>query len=167
MLTTSLRRSLGIVMSVSTLSLEQLGRLLRVEPAARALEAERLGDDADRQRAQVTGDLGDDRRGAGAGPTTHAGGDEDHVRVLERLGDLLRVLLGGALADARVAAGAEAARDLVADADLVGRIRLEQRLRVGVDRDELDAHQLRADHPVDGVAASAAHADHADEREVL
>ena len=63
--------------------------------------------------------------------------------------------------------GAETARDLVADADLVGRVRLQQRLRVRVAGDELDAHHLGPDHPVDGVAAAAADADDADEGEVL
>ena len=149
------------------LLLEQLGVLLGHELAAHALEAERLRDHADRQRAEVLGDLGDDRRGAGAGAAAHAGGDEDHVGVLERLVDLLRVLLGGALTDARVGAGAEAARHLVADADLVRRVALEERLRIGVHADELDAHHLGADHPVDGVAAAATDADDLDEGEVL
>ena len=116
---------------------------------------------------RLLGDLGDDRRRAGAGPAAEPGGDEDHVRVDERLGDLLGVLFGGALADRRVAAGAEAAGDLVADPDLVRRVRLEQRLRVRVAGDELDAHHLGPDHPVDGVAAAAADADDADQREVL
>ena len=67
----------------------------------------------------------------------------------------------------RVAAGAEAARDLVADADLVRRVRLEERLRIGVAGDELHAHHLGPDHPVDGVAAAAPDPDDADKREVL
>ena len=117
--------------------------------------------------AEVLGDLGDDRRRARAGATAHAGGDEDHVGVLERLVDLLRVLLGRALADARVGAGAKAARHLVADADLVRRVALEQRLRIGVHADELDAHHLGADHPVDGVAAAATDPDDLDQCEVL
>ena len=37
---------------------------------------------------------------------------------------------------------------------------IAERLGVGVDRDELDAAQLLLDHPVDGVAAAAADADH-------
>ena len=44
---------------------------------------------------------------------------------------------------------------------------IEQRLRVGVDRDELDALQARVDHPVDGVATAAADADDLDHREVV
>jgi len=63
--------------------------------------------------------------------------------------------------------GTEAARHLVADADLVRRIALEQRLGIGVHADELDAHHLGANHPVDGVAATAADADDLDECEVL
>jgi len=66
-----------------------------------------------------------------------------------------------------LAAGAQAACDLVADADLVRSVRLEKRLRIGVDGDELDAHQLGADHAVDRVAAPAADTDDPDKREVL
>ena len=44
-----------------------------------AFEAERLGDDADGERAAVARDLRDDRRRAGAGAAAHAGGDEHHV----------------------------------------------------------------------------------------
>ena len=67
----------------------------------------------------------------------------------------------------RVTAGAEAAGDLVADPDLVRRVRLEERLRIRVAGDELDAHHLGPDHPIDGVAPAAADADDADQREVL
>jgi hypothetical protein len=49
----------------------------------------------------------------------------------------------------------------------VGGIRLEESLRVRVAGDELDAHHLGPDHPVDGIAAAAADTDDADEREVL
>src|SRR5438876_347054 len=69
--------------------------------------------------------------------------------------------------DRAVATRPEAARDLVADPDLVRGVRLQERLRVRVAGDELDAHHLGPDHPVDGVAPAAADADDADEREVL
>ena len=165
--TTSLSRSFGIVMSVSTWALSSSAAFsamsLRLAPSKR----ERLGHDADRQRAALLGDLGDDRRGARAGAATEPGGDEDHVRVDERLRDLLGVLFGRALADRGVAAGAETAGDLVADPDLVRRVGLQERLGVGVAGDELDAHHLGPDHPVDGVAAAAADTDDADQREVL
>jgi hypothetical protein len=63
--------------------------------AAAALEGERARDDADGQRAELAGDLGDDRRAAGAGAAALAGGDEDHVGALEDLLDLVAVVLGG------------------------------------------------------------------------
>ncbi len=80
---------------------------------------------------------------------------------------LLGVFLGGSLTDRGVAARAEAASDLVADADLVGSVRLEQRLRVRVAGDELHPHHLRPNHAVDGVASAAPNTDHSDKREVL
>ena len=85
--------------------------------AARALEGERLGDDADGQDALVAGGLGDDRRSAGAGAAAHAGGDEAHVRAVERLVDLLERLFRGGAADLGPRAGAEALRDLEAELD--------------------------------------------------
>ena len=64
------------------------------------------------------------------------------------------------------APGAEPARELAADLKLdVGVAHLE-RLRVGVDRDELDALQACIDHAVDGVRAAAADAYDLDDREV-
>ena len=149
------------------LALQLLGRLLGDELALVALERERLGHDADRQRAAFLGDLGDHRGRARTRAPAEAGRDEDHVRVGERLGDLLRVLFGRSLADRGVAARSETARDLVADPDLVRGIGLEEGLRVRVAGDELHAHHLGADHPVDGIAASAPDTDDADQREVL
>ena len=70
-----------------------------------------------------------------------------------------RVSGRGGLPDRRVGAGAEAARDLRADVDLHVGVAHQQRLRVGVDRDELDAGQAGLDHAVDGVRAAAADAD--------
>ena len=87
--TTSLSRSFGIVISVSTWALSSSAAFSAIELALGAFEAERLRHDADRQRACFLGHLGDDRSGPGAGPAAEPGGDEDHVRVGERLGDLL------------------------------------------------------------------------------
>ncbi len=149
------------------LALEFLGRLLRGQLALRAFERERLRHDADRQGAGGLGHLGDHGRRPGSGASTEARRDEDHVRPFERGRDLVRVLFGGALADVAVTTGTEAAGDLVPDPDLVRRVRLKECLRVGVEGDELDPHHLGPDHPVDGVAAAAAHSDDTDESEVL
>ena len=108
--------------------------------------------------------LRDERRAARAGPAAHARGDEHHVGALEGLGQLLAVLLGGLPADLGIAAGAEPARQLAADVDLLVGVRQRERLRVRVDCDELDPAEAGADHPVHGVAAAAADPDHLDRR---
>ena len=130
--------------------------------AAQALEAERLGDDADGQDAAVARRLGDDRRGAGAGAAAHAGGDEAHMGAVERLLDLGQRLFGGGLADLRPGAGAEPLGDPEAELDLAVGEAVVERLRVGVGDDEIDALDVGVDHVGDGVAAGAADADHAD-----
>src|SRR5439155_16150819 len=109
--------------------------------------------------ADVLGDLGDDRSAAGPRSATHAGGDEDHVGFFERLVQLLAVVLGGLATNTGIGAGPETLRDLVTDANFVRRVREEQRLSVGVHRDELDTHQLRSDHAFDGVRSAAADTD--------
>ena len=75
---------------------------------------------------------------------------------------LLGVLERRLPADLGVGAGAEAAGELPADLHLDRRLALGERLQVGVGGDELDAAQVGGDHPVDGVAAAAADADHLD-----
>ena len=54
---------------------------------------------------------------AGAGAAAHTGGEEYHIGTLERLGDGVAALLGGALADIGVGARALAVRQLFADLD--------------------------------------------------
>jgi hypothetical protein len=71
--------------------------------------SERRRDDADRQRPELPSDLCDDRSAARAGPTALTGGDEDHVRTLERFLQLVATLLGGRETDLRVGAGASRA----------------------------------------------------------
>jgi hypothetical protein len=51
--------------------------------------------------------------------------------------------------------------------DLDVRVAHQQRLRVGVHRDELDAAKARIDHAVDRVGAAAADADDLDDGEVV
>ena len=131
------------------------------------LEGERAGDHTDGQGAQALRDPGDDGGAPGAGATALPRGDEDHVGPLEDLLDLLGVVLGGALADLRVGSGAEAPGELAADVELDVGVAHQQRLGVGVDRDELDALEADLDHPVDGVDTAAADADDLDDGEVV
>ena len=100
--------------------------------------------------------LGDDGRRAGAGAAALARRDEDHVGALERLLQLVAALDRGLAADVRVRARAESAGDLGADVEPHVGVRHLQRLRVGVDRDELHAAQAGIDHAVDGVRTAAA-----------
>ena len=122
---------------------------------------------ADGQDALVAGGLGDDRRGAGAGAAAHAGGDEAHVRALERGDDLIDRLFRGSAADLRTRAGAEALGDLEAELDAAVGERRVERLGIGVGDDEIDALDVGAHHVGDGVAARAADADDADPRTKL
>ena len=118
------------------------------------LEAEGLGDHADGQRAQILGNLGDNRRRACARAAAHARGDKHHVRVADEIGQLLRALLGGFFTRVRIAARAETARELFSDVQSRRCITPRQSLRVRIDRDELDATHARLNHPIDRVAAT-------------
>src|SRR5829696_134903 len=146
---------------------QALHALLGLAAALGALEGEGTRDDAHGEGADLLlGDLGDHRGGAGARSAALAGGHEHHVRALERLLDLVAALVGRAVADLGVRAGAQAARELVADLQLVVGVAHLQRLRVGVDRDELDALQAGVDHAVDRVDPAAAYADDLDHCQV-
>ena len=144
-----------------------LDALLGLLRALAALERERLRDDADGQRLELAAELGDDRRAARAGAAALAGGDEDHVGALERLLQLVAALLRGREPDCRVGAGAEAAGRLRADVDLHVGVRHEERLRIRVHGDELDAAETGVDHAIDGVRAAAADADDLDRCDVV
>jgi len=135
--------------------------------APAALEGEGTRHDADRQRAERAGDAGHDGRAAGAGAAALARGDEDHVGAAQDVLDLLRVVLGGLLADLGVGAGAEAAGQLAADVELHVRVGHEQGLGVGVDGDELDTLEADLDHAVHGVDAATTDADDLDDRQVV
>src|SRR6202012_2185686 len=80
---------------------------LGLDSTALALEAERPGHHADRERAERARDARDHRRAAGARAAALARGDEDHVGALEHLFDLFAVVLGGPGADVRVRPGTE------------------------------------------------------------
>ncbi len=141
------------------------GDRLRLAPLA--FEGERTGDDADGQRAELAGDVGDDGRAAGAGAAAFAAGDEHHVGALEDLFDLVAVILAGLRADLRVGPGAEAASELAADVELDVGVAHQQCLRVGVDGDELDAFESRLDHPIDSIDAAASDSNDFDDGEVV
>lgn len=74
------------------------------------------------------------------------------------------MVLGGLAADLGVGTGAEPAREFTADVELDVGVGHEERLRIGVDGDELDALEADLDHPVDRVHTAAADADDLDDR---
>ena len=59
------------------------------------------------------------------------------------------------------------AGELATDVELDVGVAHQQRLRIGVDRDELDSAQTEVDHAIDGVDAAATDADDLDHREVV
>ena len=114
-----------------------------------------------------TGDFGDNGGATGSCPATFAGGDEDHVGTLEHLFDLGAVVFCGTTSDLRVGSGTKTPRQLTADVELDVGVAHQQRLRVGVDGDELHALEADFDHPVDGVDATAPDANNLDDGEVV
>ena len=160
-------RSLGMTMRVSTSSRRDADARLGLVGTTAALERERAGDDAYRQGTEAAGDTGHDRRAARASAATLTRGHEDHVGALEDLLDLLGVVLRSLLADLGIRTCAQTARQLAPDVELDVGITHQQRLRVRVDRDELDALEADLDHAVDGVDATAADADDLDDGQVV
>ena len=73
--------------------------------ATRALEGERLGDNADGENPPVASGLGDHRRGARSGASAHPCGDEAHVGAVQRLLELLDRLFGRGAPDLGPGAG--------------------------------------------------------------
>ncbi len=134
-----------------------------IERTLGAFHVERPGDDRDGQDAELLGDLRNHRRRAGAGAAAHAGGDEQHVAALDHLDDAIAIFHRRLTTDLGIGAGAQALGDVAADLQCGLHLRVLQRLRIGVDADELDTLDTTGDHVGDGVAAAAAYADHLDD----
>src|SRR2546425_5574528 len=133
---------------IYTLSLHDALPIFRLAHPLAALEQERLGDDPDREGAEIARHLRDDGRRACAGAAAHAAGDEYHVRAVQRVQHLVAVLLDRLAADLGARACAQPAGQLLPDLHLHVGLVVEQGLRVGVDGDELDALQALVDHAV-------------------
>jgi hypothetical protein len=76
----------------------ELGHAFLGQAHALALVLEGLGHHGHGEDAQFARHLGDHRAGTGAGAAAHAGGDEDHVRAGQRLGDALALQLANSRA---------------------------------------------------------------------
>jgi len=124
-----------------------------------AFKRKRLRDDGDGKRTGFACELRDDRCGARARAAAHTGRDENEIGAVEDHREIFARLFGGFAAGLGIRARAETAR--LADTDVHGirRLPIAQRLNVGIDRVEVDIREPGFDHPVDGIAATAADAD--------
>ena len=166
-LATVSRRSLGMTMSVSTFSFK------RCTPASACTERRRPS----KLNGRVTTPMASapmlraSSAMIGAAPVPVPPPSPAVMNTMSaplmHLFDLVAVRLGGVAADLGIAARAEAAGEVAADVELDVGVAHQQRLRVGVDGDELDPLQPGVDHAVDGVDAAAADADHLDDREIV
>ena len=129
---------------------------------ARTFKLKGLGNDADRQNAGLARDLGNNGGAAGARAAAHAGSDEHHIGILQRLGDLVAALLGSLAPNLGIRSGALTVRQLFADLDLIGCAGNIQRLFICIDCHEIHAARAGTHHAVDHIIAAAANADDLD-----
>ncbi len=95
-----------------------LDALFGLDRAPLAFEAERPGHDGNRQDAHGPRDVSDHRSGARAGPATFAGGNKDHVALLERVFNLRAMIFGGLATDLGVAARTQSSGQFTTDVQL-------------------------------------------------
>ena len=93
--------------------------------ATTALEAERLGHDADGESTDFTGDFGDHWCGTSARSTAHASGNEHKIGALQCVVEICAGFLGCFLADGGIAAGAKPARQGLPQLQTLLRLRLD------------------------------------------
>ena len=121
-----------------------------------ALEIEGDCDDAYGKQSLLTRHAGHDGACACACASSHAGSDEHHAGVvLEKGLDFGDIVLRGFTRHLRTVAGAET----VADHHFGRYGTLTESLPVGVEHHERHMFDALAEHVVDGVAATTAHAD--------
>ena len=130
-------------------------------------KVERLGDNANCKYTHLVRNLRHNRGAAGTGAAAHARCDKYHIGALERGCDLVPALLRRALALFRIAARAFAAGEFITNMQFIGGLRPKQRLIICIDRDEFHTLHPRLDHPVDRIAATAAHANYLDWYDIL
>ena len=93
---------------MSTQPISSAERLLGLLHAPLAFEGERLRGDRNGQRAELAREIRYHGRGAAAGAAAETGGDENHVRAVERFENFLGVFERGLAADFGIRARAQA-----------------------------------------------------------
>ena len=149
------------------LVLELNDSVLGLHGPAATLKAEWPCDHSDGQGSNCLGDLGHNRRRARTGSAALTCRDEDHVGAFEGLLDVAAVFLGCLTSKFRVGTCTQAFGQLTSDVQLHVGIAHEERLCIGVDRDELHAAQASIDHPVDGVYPATTDADDLDYGQIV
>src|SRR5690606_21664964 len=143
-------------------SLKLFNAELRRAHAALALEVERLGDDANGEDAPLAGSSRDDRRCARSSATTHASGDEAHMRMSQLVEDFVNALFGSSTANLGLGSGTQTFGNIGTELNHLLGLRHGQCLSVGVRANELHAAQTRIDHVVDGVTTASANTEYRD-----
>ena len=129
-----------------------------------AFKKEGDGDDADGEQTAVAGYACHHGGCPGAGASAHSGGDEHHLGVVVEFAcNVVGALLGCLAGQFGVIAGSQAFGGLGADEQTVWHGRVFQRLPVGVAYEKGNFFNSLLVHVVDGVVATAAHADHFDD----
>jgi hypothetical protein len=123
--------------------------------ALSSLEEKRLRHDADAERARLAGQFADHGRCARACATAHSACNEDQIGIRDRAKHLVATLLDRLAADLGPRACAQTACELLPDLDLHIGFGAEQRLGVGIHRDEFDSGEALLDHAIDRVATTA------------
>ena len=108
-----------MVITVSTVAASSASPSLGRLHAARPSNANGLVTTATVSAFEFLGERRDHRRGAGAGAAAQTGGDEHHVRALQHLDDVVRVLQRRLPPDSRIGPGAQSVGHLRADCQLV------------------------------------------------
>ncbi len=132
-----------------------------------AFEREGLGGNRHGKRAEFAGKIRNHGRSAASGAAAEAGGDENHVRAVERFENFLGVLKRGLAADFGICSRAQSFCKFCAQLQFHRRLRKLERLQIRVGRDEFHAFHLGANHAVDGVTTAAPHTDYFYLRAVL
>ena len=125
---------------------------------AAALKTERLRDDADGQRAEVMGNLGDDRSRARSRAAAEAGRDKDEVGACHGVADFFCRIESRLFAEGDVAARAASFRQVFANLQRLhaGFGHARQLLGICIDGNQIDVEVFMTAHAHEYAVAAAA-----------
>jgi len=118
----ALARPLFALDEAGTALVGKLAASLFAALAAAALKAKWPGNNANRERPTVPGNLGDNGSGSSSGTTTHATGYKNHIGTMNGLLQIIRRLFGSFFADFRITARAQTTGQLITNTNTLGRV---------------------------------------------